>query len=329
MMLGLLLMVSVLVAGSLQDVGGSEWVPVSAPVIEEALSIDRGAGEPALVIRQKEELNYVVEVDIGPFKGLSAGEMRFRSWVVDSVDGEVGHIETVFLGQHMGYEHYHRIHSRHSPSTEPALECSDTQRGSRSHRRELRVLERDGIWTAVYRWDGHCGGCKDKSHYVRGFLGLGRSKHCKKCKEAKHRVWRKPKERVVPGHALDFLSCVYLIRTLIASGAESVETPLLEKVRLWDLRLKTGERKTIRVPLGEFGCRRILFQAEKPEAESGEAKFSGLFGMEGTMKLWVDEATGVLVQISGKLPLGPLDLGVKIRLVGAKGAPEGLKTLER
>ena len=54
-MLGLLLMVSVLAAGSLQDAGGSEWVPVSAPVIEEALSIDRGAGEPALVIRQKEE----------------------------------------------------------------------------------------------------------------------------------------------------------------------------------------------------------------------------------------------------------------------------------
>lgn len=322
-------MAPVLVAGALQDGGAADCVEVSAPVAEEALRVERGAGEPALVFQESEELHYVVEVDIGPFRGLSAGSMRFRSWVVESVDGTVGHIDTVFVGSHLGYEHYQRIHALHDPFGTPALETSDTQRGSRSHRRELRILDRDGTWTLVYRWDGHCKGCKDKGHYVRGFLGLGRRKHCKDCKEGEHRVWRAPRERVIPRNALDFLSCIYLIRTLISSGADMIEAPLLEKDRLWALKMTAGERKRIETPLGGFQCRRILFQAQKPAGEEDDAKFTGLFGMDGSMKFWVDEATGILVQISGKLPLGPLDLGVKIGLVRAKGAPAELKPLAR
>lgn len=312
-----------------QDSGEPDWVPVSATPSDEELSIYRGKGEPALVIRRNEELRYDVEVDIGPFKGVSVGEARFKAWIVDSGDGEVGHIETIFRGQYMGFELDHRLHTRHLPTDDPALESFDTQRGSDPRRRQLSVLAREGVWTAVYRNDGHCKGCDEKSHFVKPFLGLGKAAHCKKCKRAEHRVWGEPRERAVPENALDFLSCIYLIRTLVISGSEDIATPLLDKDRLWNLKLTPGEKKNISVPLGKYACRHILIGAERPESESGEGKFSGLFGMKGTMRFWVHETTGALVQIGGELPLGPLDLGVKIRLKEAKNAPEGLKPLER
>jgi len=319
----------ILTACLTQDSGEADWVPVNVvPSGYSELEIDRGVGEPTLVIRSDEELNYVVEMDIGPFKGVSVGEARFRSWLENSADSEIGHIETTFSGDYAGYKLDHQLHTRHLSSEDIALESFDTQRGSESRRRELSVLKRDGVWTAEYRYDGHCSGCEDESHFVKAFLGLGKPAHCKKCKEGKHRVWREPRVRTAPANTLDFLSSIYLIRTLILTESEGLETPLLDKDRLWNLSLTAGEEKDVSVPSGKYACRRIFIGAERPESEPEGGKFSGLFGMKGSMKFWVHETTGVLVQIAGELPLGPFDLGVRIRLKEAKNAPAGLRPLD-
>lgn len=313
-----------------QDAGASRWVPVSSPSFERELSIERGEGEPALVVRHDEVLTYVVEMDIGPFKGISVGQSGFRSRVVDSVEGEIGYFEAVFEGEQAGYVLDHRLRSRHHPSGDPKFESFDTQQGSENRKRQIRVQRGEDGFTEVYRFDGHCKGCEDQHHFVDPKWPWGKRKHCEsKCKTAQHRVWQDPVSRSVPEHSLDYLSSIYLIRSLVRSDAESLGTPLLDKNRLWNLKLIKAEKKKIEVPLGEFACQRVLIEAQRPESESGGGKFRGLFGMKGSMKFWVHEKTGVLVQISGELPLGPLDLGVKIRLKEAQNAPEGLIALGR
>jgi hypothetical protein len=310
-------MVTLLVLGAFaQD--PPEQAAALADETSGELVIDRGDDQLALQIRAAEELVYVVEVDLGPFKGISVGDARFITKVEDLEGVLVGSIEGTFKASHLGYKLDQRLLSRHVTGEQLALESSDTQRGSESRRRELRIGPRDGEWVSEYRFDGHCSGCKDKAHFVHPRLPWDKPAHCKKCKRGKHRVWRDMRSRAVPAHTLDFLSVVYLLRSLIESGEQQLQTPLLEKDRLWNLGMEISEGRQVEVPLGVFKCSRVLLQAAKPESEPEGGEFSGLFGMQGSLHLWVHEETGVLVQIDGELPLGPIDLGVKIRLKEAK-----------
>jgi len=310
---------ALLVAGSPQQ-DPQDWVPVSATPDDGALSIKRAGSGPALVIRSAEELTYLVEIDFGPFRGVDVGEATFKSRVEGRDEAAVGHFEAAFKASHLGYKLDHKLHSQHTEAGEVALESSDVQRGSENRRREIRVERREEGLTAVYRADGHCEGCEDEAHFRKRFPWEEPS-HCKDCDRQGHRVWREPRERAVPQDTLDFLSSVYLIRGFISEGLEGIKTPLLDKNKLWDLSLKSGEAKDIEVPKGKFACRKIIIEAEKPPSETHEAKFRGLFGMKGSMNFWVHESTGVMVQIAGELPFG---LGVKIRLKDAQGAPAGL-----
>lgn len=307
-------------SASTQDPGEESWVPGSATPEGGGLSLKRAGGGPALLIREDEELTYLVEVSIGPFRGLDVGKATFKSRVEGDGEAAVGHLEAVFKASHLGFKLDHRLHTQHTQGGDIMLKSSDTQRGSDNRRREIHVERRGEGLTAVYRYDGHCKGCEDKAHYRKGFF-LRKSKHCKDCDGREHRVWREPREREVPEDTLDFLSSIYLIRAFISEELEGIKTPLLEKDRLWDLSLKSGEAKDIEVPMGKYACRKIIIEAQKPVSESHKEKFSGLFGMKGSMNFWVHESTGVMVQIAGDLPLG---LGVKIRLQDVKGAPAGL-----
>lgn len=312
---------ALLVAGSPpQEPGAESWVPVSLTPQDKELSIKRAAGAPSLVIRSDEELTYLVEIDIGPFKGLDVGEATFKSRVEGVDAASVGHFEATFKGSYLGYKLDHHLHSQHTQGEEITFESSDTQRGSENRRREIRVERREEGLTAVYSYDGHCKGCEDKAHFHKRWPWEKR-RHCKDCDKKGHRVWREPRERAVPADTLDFLSSIYLIRAFISAELEGIETPLLDKDRLWNLSLKSGEARDIEVPKGKYACRKIILDAKKPANESHKKKFSGLFGMEGAMNFWVHESTGVMVQIAGELPFG---LGVKIRLKDAKGAPAGL-----
>ena len=294
-----------------------------------ALEIARGEDRLSLQIQDAEELVYDVEIDIGPFKGVSVGEVKFKS-ELETLDGvKVGSLAAVFKASHLGYKLDHRLLSRHVTGEEPALESSDTQRGSESRRREFRIGPRAGEWMSEYRFDGHCSGCEDKAHFVHPLLPWDKPAHCKKCKRGKHRVWREMRSRAVPEHTVDFLSVIYLLRSLVVSKGAQLQEPLIEKERLWNLSMEISTGKSVAVPLGEFACSRVLLDASKPKSEPEGGEFGGLFGMQGSLKLWVHEEVGVLVQIEGELPVGPIDLGVKISLKEAKGAPAGFAPLAR
>ena len=300
-----------------------------ALVVEPEMEIARGEGRLPLQIEVAEKLVYLVEVDVGPFKGVSVGEAVFKSEQEGSGEVEAGAFEAAFKASHLGYKLDHRLISRHASGEEPVLESSDTQRGSESRRRRLRIGERGGVWTSEYRYDGHCTGCDNKDHFVHPRLPWNKHAHCKKCKSGDHRVWREMKSRAVPAHTLDFLSVIYLIRSLVGSEVLRVEEPLIEKNRLWTVSMEISGGRAVVVPLGEFECSRVLLDATKPESEPDGGEFGGLFGMQGTLKLWVHTATGVLVQIEGEIPVGPMDLGVKIRLKEAEGTPKGFGVIAR
>ena len=314
---------------SLTSLSDDEGEGAAALVAEPGVEIARGEGRLPLRIEAAEELVYLVQVDIGPFKGVSVGEAVFKSEQESPESNEVGAFEAVFKASHLGYELNHRLHSRHVSGEETVLESSDTQRGSESRRRKLRVGPREGIWTSEYSFDGHCSGCDNKDHFVHPRLPWNKREHCKKCKSGAHRVWREMRSRAVPAHTLDFLSVIYLIRSLVDSEVVRVEESLIEKDRLWTLNMEISGERAVAVPLGEFACSRVLLDATKPESEPDGGEFGGLFGMQGTLELWVHAETGVLVQIGGEIPIGPMDLGVKIRLKEAKGTPKAFAATAR
>jgi len=287
---------------------------------DPALSLDRGPGAPALELQRAEKLTYLVEVDIGPFRGIDVGEAVFSTKVEGEGDDATGEFIATFKASHLGYKLDHTLRSRHSKSGQIVLESSDIQRGSENRQRLITVERVDGGHFSTYRFDGHCGGCEDKAHFHK-HLPWEKPRHCSGCDKAEHRVWREPRRRAVPEYSLDFLSSIYLIRAFISAGLEGGKTPLLEKDRLWELSMTRGKAKVVEVPKGRYACQKIIIEAERPKTETHEGKFSGLFGMKGSMSFWVHESTGVMVQIVGELPFG---LSVKIRLKGAEGTPEGL-----
>jgi hypothetical protein len=58
-------------------------------------------------------------------------------------------------------------------------------------------------------------------------------------------------------------------------------------------------------------------------------KFKGLFGIHGSLSIWLEKETGVPVSIEGILPAGPLNVGINLRLKGFRGTPEGFASESR
>ena len=61
--------------------------------------------------------------------------------------------------------------------------------------------------------------------------------------------------------------------------------------------------------------------ANEPE----EAKFKGLFGLKGSIEIWLEANSGVPIWISGTVPAGPIDVGVEARLREVVGAPASFR----
>jgi hypothetical protein len=148
--------------------------------------------------------------------------------------------------------------------------------------------------------------------------------HCEKCKRADHRLWRDPTSREVPAESVDMLSAVYVARAMKAVGTKSTEFPLVEKRRLWRVRVQEGATRDIEVPAGEFRCTEMKLETKLEAGELAEGRFQGLFGIQGTIRIWFEATSGVPVMIAGQLPIPvPLvgDLDIRVELRKAQGAP--------
>jgi hypothetical protein len=133
--------------------------------------------------------------------------------------------------------------------------------------------------------------------------------------------------QAIPEGALDMLSSIFVARELVVRQAGPVAYPLLDKDSWWDLSMTLGDEANIRTPMGKYACQAVKLDPRIPEGEEERKDFKGLFGIHGTLSIWLHKATGVPVKIEGIVPLGPLDLDVAIILQSSHGAPEEFKTL--
>jgi hypothetical protein len=283
----------------------------------DALVIDRGGGQELRVPRD-EKLVFRVRMEIG-FVEADVGKVTMQSHVEpyrtsvlgpapsDASAGtavaspEVGVFGIRAVGGYAWYSMDSTIESRILPQEWPQITYRYSHAGSEQRRREVLIGLRDGSWTSSYRRDTDRGAPEGT------------------------RIWRDPKVRAVAPQTIDLLSAVYLARNLIREGEESMQFPLIDKQSLWSMRLTRGREEPVVTPAGTFDSVEIRldpapFEGEEIDEEKVE-RFEGLFGLHGTIHLWVERRTGVPVRIQGILPAGPLDLDIDISLESSSGTP--------
>ncbi len=305
---------------------------VEASVPRKPVVVGRGEGEVPLTIPDGEVLVFDAFVDLGlEARGgtvtLSSGSEPFSSGLpvpgqARQDDGmRTAWIESHAEGSHLGYKLDHTVNTRILPTDWPHYYHKDTQVGSENRKRELKIGVLDGKRKATERSNSHCSGCERLEHFVESNLPWGDDHHCESCKRMEHREWRDPVEREVPEGTVDLLAAVYMTRALIHEDYETVKFPMLTRLNLWTVTLTRGEEKKKKTAAGEFLCREVLLSSEIPEGEDSDKDFKGLFGMHGTIHIWVEHETGIPVVIEGRIPLGPLSLGVSVRLREFEGTP--------
>ncbi|HEV8111705.1 MAG TPA: DUF3108 domain-containing protein [Planctomycetota bacterium] len=306
--------------------------PESGPLL-----VPRGEGFDPIEIPRSEELVFAVEVDVGILGDPSVGTVTLTSGVepyragLPPASGEpkhetpqwVGWIRSQARGSALGYELAHELDVRHLPQTWPAIFYRDTQSGSENRRRELKLGVLDGKSTAILRNDGHCRGCSNPEHFVESAWLWGKPYHCEKCKRAEHRVWNDPHTRAIPPGTVDLLSAVYLARSMVRRGDTETTFAVLDKLKLWTLTIRRGSRKVIETPAGKFDCVSVSLSTAVPPGEPRDDKgFQGLFGIQGSIRIWMEAATGVPVTISGELPVPVVhSLELNVRLKSFRGTP--------
>ncbi|MFT5285630.1 MAG: hypothetical protein ACI8TQ_001795 [Planctomycetota bacterium] len=284
---------------------------------ESPLRVDRGEEELALFIPVKEELIYEVNVAWGVI-GTALGSVTMTSGVEDyrrsllvptKADNDrpqkTGWIKAHAYGEHLFYTLDATLEARHQPTDWPQIVYRSKQGGSEVRRRELLVGVKEGKSQSSYRRDTGAGA-------PRGT-----------------RIWRDPVVRDVPATALDMTSAVYLVRTFIASGLETTNFAVIDKDELWDMRLSLGASMRQKTPAGIFDTVEVILVAIPYEGEEKreKKKFEGLFGLHGSIHLWVDRAAGVPIRIMGEVPAGPLTLDVDITLMSFKGTPSAMRAV--
>ncbi|MCZ6597267.1 MAG: DUF3108 domain-containing protein [Planctomycetota bacterium] len=264
-----------------------------------------------LHLQRGEELVYTVHVGFGIVAAsvgkvvLSTGTEPYReSVLLLGSNHEEDERETVWMrayakGTFEWYSMDATIESRLHPVDWPQIVYTRVHRGGAGRRRQLLIGTQEGNPFVRYRRDTSTGA-------PRGT-----------------RIWKQPKERELPAAALDMLTSIYYARTLIRENLYSMRFPLVDKTDLWQIDLRRGKIEVQETYAGDFDSVELTFE---PKAYSGEklekeAQFEGLFGIHGSIHLWVDSKTGVPVRVQGDLPIGPFDLGIDVILKSYRGTP--------
>lgn len=305
---------------------------VEAPEPEYNLLHDPRAWLPA-----NESLRFMVEVTLGPVRGLDIGKVTLTSVLAPdsgspaveaTAEGSdsrrlIGTIGTKAEGGYLGHEVVHTIKVRWYVGTRPRIELAEDLRGSRSVSRQVAIGEVDGQWQLEYRKDRHCKGCKDRAHYTKGRMPWSKFSHCDGCQRPDHRIWRDYEYLDVPPDAIDMVSALYFARGFLLSEEQETVLALVQQDELWMVRLRRGGTRKIKTKAGTFECMRVLIG---PELAAGEGlgeeaaeRFEALFGLHGDISVWVDRKGGFPVVIEGSAPFGPFDVSVKVSLISRRG----------
>ena len=328
----------------------SPVVPAAQPVAAvaekqfegEGLAFQRNEGQLAVWVPKAEVLEFDVLVDLPVFGKVTAGQVVLSARVDPYVSGLLvsnqpaapgewmASIESVATGSHLGYTLREELKTRLLPQVFPHIYYTDVQTGSENRRKELKLGTQDGKFVESYRNDGHCKGCSNREHFIDSNWLWGKPSHCDGCKRGEHRVWRPAKTRELPAGTLDMLSAVYLARTMVREGRAQQTLTMVDELKLWNVELTQGERKRLEVPAGKFDCVEVRLKSSLPAGEPAPKDgFVGLFGLKGTIQVWLDAHYGVPVQIQGEFPIKLLSstLDVYVQLKAFRGSAKGFEAL--
>ncbi len=290
------------------------------PAADDTLTIDWGKSEYALVLPRGEHLRYRVRVGLGIVEApvgnvtMSAGVEPYRESVLllgTNGGGETKR-ETAWMrvharGDYKLYSMDATIESRVHPVEWPWIVYNYKQEGSKNRRRENSIGWKDGRSYLRYRRDTHHGAPPGT------------------------RIWKDPRDRELSVEPLDMLTAVYYARTMIREDLDSMVFPIADKLDLWEIRLRRGEVSVQETAAGRFETVKILLEPRPYPGEvtddtsEKEKTFEGLFGIHGSIELWVDRKTGVPVRVTGDIPIGLIDLAVDVVLKSYSGTPKGFR----
>lgn len=284
-----------------------------APAVQAGpYRFEPGADLPALLIPRSERLVYRAYLDTGIFLA-HVGDVTQTCSVVEQVPsvlatqpappaGEAASIQLFASGGYLMYKLESTLETRILPQDWPRLFYTSVSVSSQTRRREILLGKKDGALISSYRGD------------------------TKKGAPEGTRIWRPPKERSVPEGTHDMLTAVFQARTLIREELDFLTFPLIDKDRLWNLRLRRGEERRMETTSETFFD--VVEVVLEPEPFPGESigdkaeRFEGVFGINGSIHLWVEKKTGVAVRIQGDLPIGNLiTLGIDVVLDSFSGTP--------
>lgn len=298
------------------------------------LRIERGEGEQALLVPRDEELRYEVRLDLGALGAPQVGEVTITSKVTsfyengvltlapDEPESEQALVVARAVGEYALYKADQTVSTLMLPQAWPQLVHRNTQTGTENRQRELLIGVRDGVSTSQHRSDGHCRGCEDRGHFMKPNWVWQEEYHCKKCKRHEHRMWRAPEKLDVPEHTLDMVSAMVAARSMVLEKKSTATFTLLDKEDLWIIDLSLGKRERRKVKAGTFEALEVKLVARIPEGVQRRASdFEGLFGLHGSLSIWMHAESGVPIDVRGTVPAGPLELDVSIELTKYRGTP--------
>ncbi len=293
-------------------------------------------GGAPLVVPRAETLVYEAFLEIAVFEpsvGTVTQTCRVEPYVPslllgepkggDPPAGEVASIRLRAKGDYAWYEVKSTLETRLYPFEWPRIVYSSVSEGSETRRREVQVgtSELPAAQTADPVREGKTIG--PIASYRRDTDDGA---------PPGQRIWREAAYRAVPEGTLDMLSAVFMARTLIREGHESLRFPLIDKTRVWELTLSRGEERRMETGAGTFEVVEVVltprpYPGEVIEQEKLD-KFEGVFGIKGSIHLWVERHTGIAVRIQGDLPVGPMTLGIDVVLSKYSDTPPDFTTVE-
>jgi hypothetical protein len=229
-------------------------------------------------------------------------------------------------GERFGYELDQRIVSVLESDGVRPLSFLNIQRGSEHHTKKL-IFQDDKIH---YFKQSHCRDkeCEKQEHLIsevawKGPIPWGTKKaHCfqKDCKNSHHEIWFERETHKVDEPYVDLLTAIYVARTAtFTPEGESLIIPVVNDDSRWFVSVKPLRREKLKVEEGEYDAIELSLS---PISSDGDKKkrFKGLFGIHGTLRVWIDCVTGKPLLISGTLPISILNLQARIELISSGDA---------
>lgn len=178
----------------------------------------------------------------------------------------------------------------------------------------------------------HCNsaGCNSEKHMVDAvdFVGIipwgTKSIHCKEknCTHREHYSWQYLKDHQFEGPYFDLLSAVFVARGLqFEVGGPGHTIAVVSDKELWIVEVRALKSEVLKVKAGEFDSLCLALEPKPAPGTDAKARFEGLFGLQGSLRIWIEKTSGRPILIEGDLPFAFLDFKARIELMKIQVIP--------